>query len=67
MFATATNEEALLSAAWFASKAHFTKANIQKFEGGWDNTGAWPFKGPFAGYGCDQGFVWTFFYGNGKP
>jgi len=65
MFATATDENALLSAAWFASKAHFTKANIQKFEGGWDNTGAWPFKGPFAGYGCDQGFVWTFFYGNG--
>ena len=23
------------------------------------------YKGPFAGYGCDQGIVWTFYYGNG--
>ena len=65
MFATATSEQALLAFMWYSRHALWTKEGLQQYKGGWDNAGAWPTKGGFAGYGCDQGIVWTFFYGNG--
>ena len=34
--------------------------------GGWDNAGTSPWGGTFPGYGCDQGFIWTFFLGNAQ-
>jgi len=65
MFATATSEESLTSIMWYSQHAEWTKDGLEEYKGGWDNAGAWPFKQGFAGYGCDQGIVWTFYYGNG--
>ena len=63
MFAIRPFEPMVDASLWYLSKSSFEKRT--GMHGGWDDAGTSPWGGTFPGFGCDQGFIWTFFLGNG--